>query len=71
MKKVVLAILALGFITNASAYSWISYTNGYNFITWSGAWSSAFNSSARDTVIYNINKRNCKNFNETLRKCLD
>ncbi|MBZ7982545.1 hypothetical protein AVBRAN12640_08350 [Campylobacter sp. RM12640] len=49
MKKAVLAILA--FITNVSAYSWYSYTNGYSFLTWSGAWGSAFNSSARDRVM--------------------
>ena len=48
MKKAVLAII--GFITNASAYSWYNYTNGRDFLTWSGAWSSAFNSSARDRV---------------------
>ncbi|ULO00959.1 hypothetical protein AVANS_0318 [Campylobacter sp. RM5004] len=45
MKKAVLAILALGFITSASAYSWSDYFTG------SGPFGWAFNSSARDSVM--------------------
>ena len=44
MKKVVLAILALGFICNASAYSW------YDYFTGSGPWRWAFISAERDRV---------------------
>ncbi|MBZ7984681.1 MULTISPECIES: hypothetical protein [unclassified Campylobacter] len=44
MKKAVLAILALGFITNASAYYW------YDYFTGSGPWRWAFISAERDRV---------------------
>ncbi|MBZ7986467.1 hypothetical protein AVANS14531_08965 [Campylobacter sp. Cr9] len=64
MKKAVLAILALGFITSASAYSWNYYYTG------SGAWRWPFISAERDSL-----KRqpiNCYyDFNQHRRVCFN